>query len=190
MLLKCCSFFVLFFSWRINRFIFLCVGQLSQRMQLPGNMWSEVWQSARSVPASRQKRLFDDTKEAEKVSQQFYKNKIEFKRIKKYYIINSFADIFIIFEVAQWKAFFLFSACRPIFVFCFWSCVTSWARSQTELQYCLWLNNLMVNNGEMLELWEMWSTPSYCRHSQIPLWLGLVAPDRVLSLCQIELFDI
>lgn len=42
-------------------------GQLSQRMQIPGNMWSEVWQNARSVPASRQKRLFDDTKEAEKV---------------------------------------------------------------------------------------------------------------------------
>lgn len=42
-------------------------GQLSQRMQIPGNMWVEVWQSARHVPARRQKRLFDDTKEAEKV---------------------------------------------------------------------------------------------------------------------------
>lgn len=42
-------------------------GQLSQRMQIPGNMWVEVWQSARPVPARRQKRLFDDTKEAEKV---------------------------------------------------------------------------------------------------------------------------
>ena len=37
-------------------------------MQIPGNMWVEVWQTARPVPARRQKRLFDDTKEAEKVS--------------------------------------------------------------------------------------------------------------------------
>ncbi|XP_076435585.1 rab3 GTPase-activating protein catalytic subunit-like [Babylonia areolata] len=42
-------------------------GRLSQRMQIPGNVWVEVWQSARHVPARRQKRLFDDTKEAEKV---------------------------------------------------------------------------------------------------------------------------
>lgn len=36
-------------------------------MLVPGNMWQEVWHSAKPVPASRQKRLFDDTKEAEKV---------------------------------------------------------------------------------------------------------------------------
>ncbi|XP_064598105.1 rab3 GTPase-activating protein catalytic subunit-like [Liolophura sinensis] len=42
-------------------------GHLSSRMQIPGNMWVEVWQSARAVPARRQRRLFDDTKEAEKV---------------------------------------------------------------------------------------------------------------------------
>ena len=36
-------------------------------MQIPGNMWAEVWQSARPIPVRRQKRLFDDTKEAEKV---------------------------------------------------------------------------------------------------------------------------
>ncbi|KAH9514641.1 Rab3 GTPase-activating protein catalytic subunit [Bulinus truncatus] len=42
-------------------------GHLSQRMQIPGNMWVEAWQSARAVPARRQKRLFDDTREAEKV---------------------------------------------------------------------------------------------------------------------------
>ena len=36
-------------------------------MRIPGNMWVEVWQSARSVPVRRQKRLFDETKEAEKV---------------------------------------------------------------------------------------------------------------------------
>lgn len=42
-------------------------GRLSQRMQIPGNMWVEAWQSAKPVPARRQKRLFDDTKEAEKV---------------------------------------------------------------------------------------------------------------------------
>ena len=42
-------------------------GQLSQRMQIPGNMWVEVWQNAKPVPCRRQRRLFDDTKEAEKV---------------------------------------------------------------------------------------------------------------------------
>lgn len=36
-------------------------------MLIPGNVWVEVWNTARSVPARRQKRLFDDTKEAEKV---------------------------------------------------------------------------------------------------------------------------
>ena len=36
-------------------------------MRTPGNMWVEVWQSARSIPVRRQKRLFDETKEAEKV---------------------------------------------------------------------------------------------------------------------------
>ncbi|XP_052673604.1 rab3 GTPase-activating protein catalytic subunit-like isoform X1 [Crassostrea angulata] len=43
------------------------IGHLSTRMQIPGNIWSEAWQSAKPVPARRQKRLFDDTKEAEKV---------------------------------------------------------------------------------------------------------------------------
>jgi Rab3 GTPase-activating protein catalytic subunit len=36
-------------------------------MQLPDNLWIEVWQQARAVPVRRQKRLFDDGKEAEKV---------------------------------------------------------------------------------------------------------------------------
>ena len=36
-------------------------------MRVPGNMWKEVWQTAKAVPARRQKRLFDDTREAEKV---------------------------------------------------------------------------------------------------------------------------
>ena len=40
---------------------------LSQRMLVPGNTWCECWDSARPVPVSRQKRLFDYTKEAEKV---------------------------------------------------------------------------------------------------------------------------
>ncbi|XP_077502332.1 RAB3 GTPase activating protein subunit 1 [Amblyomma americanum] len=42
-------------------------GHLSHRMQLPGNTWQEVWETAQPMPAHRQKRLFDDTKEAEKV---------------------------------------------------------------------------------------------------------------------------
>jgi Rab3 GTPase-activating protein catalytic subunit len=42
-------------------------GHLSSRMLIPGNTWQTVWESARPVPARRQRRLFDDTKEAEKV---------------------------------------------------------------------------------------------------------------------------
>lgn len=42
-------------------------GTLSARMKIPGNMWVEAWDTARVTPARRQKRLFDDTKEAEKV---------------------------------------------------------------------------------------------------------------------------
>ncbi|CAJ1080577.1 rab3 GTPase-activating protein catalytic subunit isoform X2 [Xyrichtys novacula] len=42
-------------------------GELSARMKISGNMWVEAWESARVTPARRQRRLFDDTKEAEKV---------------------------------------------------------------------------------------------------------------------------
>ena len=43
------------------------VGRLSPRMLIPNNPWSSTWNSAQPVPAHRQKRLFDDTREAEKV---------------------------------------------------------------------------------------------------------------------------
>lgn len=42
-------------------------GVLSQRMTVPGNIWLDAWSQARSMPARKQKRLFDDTKEAENV---------------------------------------------------------------------------------------------------------------------------
>lgn len=42
-------------------------GHLSSRMMIPGNTWQTVWGDARPVPARRQRRLFDDAKEAEKV---------------------------------------------------------------------------------------------------------------------------
>ncbi|XP_062861672.1 rab3 GTPase-activating protein catalytic subunit [Trichomycterus rosablanca] len=42
-------------------------GTLSARMKIPGNMWVEAWESAKATPARRQRRLFDDTKEAERV---------------------------------------------------------------------------------------------------------------------------
>ena len=42
-------------------------GHLSDRMLQPNNVWVETWQSATPLPAYRQKRIFDDTKEAEKV---------------------------------------------------------------------------------------------------------------------------
>ena len=41
----------------------------------------------------------------------------------------------------------------------------------------------------VLELWEMWSTP-LLPSLPAPLWPGEVALDRVLSMGQIELFDI
>ena len=40
---------------------------MSLRMRQPGNMWVESWESTTPIPAYKQKRLFDDTKEAEKV---------------------------------------------------------------------------------------------------------------------------
>ena len=42
-------------------------GALSARMKIPGNMWVEAWETAKATPVRRQRRLFDDTKEAEKV---------------------------------------------------------------------------------------------------------------------------
>ena len=36
-------------------------------MQQPNNAWVEAWQGAVPLPAYKQKRLFDDTREAEKV---------------------------------------------------------------------------------------------------------------------------
>ncbi len=36
-------------------------------MRQPGNMWVESWENATPTPVYRQKKLFDDTKEAEKV---------------------------------------------------------------------------------------------------------------------------
>lgn len=43
------------------------IGVLSSRMQHPGNMWREAWDAAKAIPVSRQRRLFDYTKEAERV---------------------------------------------------------------------------------------------------------------------------
>lgn len=37
-------------------------------MKVPGNLWIDVWSTAQAVPVRRQKRLFDDTREAEKVN--------------------------------------------------------------------------------------------------------------------------
>lgn len=36
-------------------------------MLIPGNFWQEVWNNAKPIPVRRQRRLFDDTKEGEKV---------------------------------------------------------------------------------------------------------------------------
>lgn len=42
-------------------------GALGARMLLPGNPWAETWSVARPVPAARQRRLFDETREAQQV---------------------------------------------------------------------------------------------------------------------------
>lgn len=44
-------------------------------MLLPGNMWKEVWDNSIPVPACRQKCLFDDVKESEKVLHFFESHK-------------------------------------------------------------------------------------------------------------------
>lgn len=45
-------------------------GHLSSRMLIEdNNIWVQMWEAAKPVPASRQRRLFDDTREAEKVLQ-------------------------------------------------------------------------------------------------------------------------
>lgn len=42
-------------------------GHLSERMLIENNPWETAWKSAQPVPVSRQKRLFNETREAEKV---------------------------------------------------------------------------------------------------------------------------
>ena len=44
-------------------------------------------------------------------------------------------------------------------------------------------------DGEILELWGLWSTSSLPSLLG-PLWLGVVTPDKVLYMGQIEVFDI
>ena len=40
---------------------------LSSRMKIADNIWVDMWRQAKPVAAERQRRLFDDTTEAEKV---------------------------------------------------------------------------------------------------------------------------
>lgn len=51
----------------ISKNSFFIAGHLSSRMLISDNTWVQVWETAKAVPAVRQKRLFDDTREAEKV---------------------------------------------------------------------------------------------------------------------------
>lgn len=52
-------------------------GELSARMKIPSNMWVEAWETAKPIPARRQRRLFDDTREAEKVTEVWVSNTIK-----------------------------------------------------------------------------------------------------------------
>lgn len=68
--------FFAFIQYFYIRYVFDCYsGKLSNRMLLPGNMWKEVWDTSIPVPACRQKCLFDDTKESEKVLHFFESHK-------------------------------------------------------------------------------------------------------------------
>ena len=60
----CCPYILIEFDCFISQFV---SGRLSLRMRQPGGLWREVWSVAGPVPAHRQKKLFDDTREAEKV---------------------------------------------------------------------------------------------------------------------------
>ena len=46
-----------------------------------------------------------------------------------------------------------------------------------------------TNQQLTLQLWEMWSVSSFPSLPG-PLWPGVVLPDMVLSMGQVELFDI
>lgn len=42
-------------------------GELSKRMLIEDNIWAQTWKTAKPIPANKQKLLFFDTKEAEKI---------------------------------------------------------------------------------------------------------------------------
>lgn len=54
---------------------------------MPGNMWQEAWEGAKPIPAKRQKRLFNDTKEAEKVRVRLIINSIAARQHKLVFFI-------------------------------------------------------------------------------------------------------
>lgn len=47
----------------------IVTGELSDRMQLPDCIWRETWNSARPIAVAQQARIFNETKEAEKVNE-------------------------------------------------------------------------------------------------------------------------
>ena len=53
--------------FNFSLFSFIFSGELSDRMKLPGNLWQENWRMVRPIPASKQNRLFNETKEVEQV---------------------------------------------------------------------------------------------------------------------------
>ena len=65
------------------------------------------------------------------------------------------------------------------------------AENKTPSNECSWYDTKPSDNEApvILVLRGMWSTPSLPSFPG-PLWAGLVAPDRVLSMGQIEVFDI
>ena len=75
-----------------------------------------------------------------------------------------------------------------------WGCIIHWlqkGKNPSPTNKCFEYD-IKQSDGEvpvMLELWGMWSTPSLALLPG-PLWSGVVAPDRVLSVGQIKLFDI
>ena len=57
------------------------------------------------------------------------------------------------------------------------------AKTLTRRVFCIWQQS--EGEAPVLEIWGMWSTPSLPLLPG-PLWPGVVAPNRVLSIGQIE----
>ena len=97
------------------------------------------------------------------------------------------------FHFFPYQYYFEFVSDWPIIIICLvgWGCRIHWLLLCRELRFLPMSPgyDTKQSDGEvpvMLELWEMWSTPSLLL-LPAPLWPRVVAHNRVLSMGQIEL---